>query len=169
MNSFGRILIALVPLAGLAACATDGAEDKLRADAITPTEQYSIAVSTRPEQIALKVHPGGLSPAQETALADLAARWRDQGSGDLTIETPTGGDPALARVMADQSRVALMSMGVPPERIELAGYNNAPDQPLAVRVGYLVHQAAGPDCGRDWDAFTKTGSNRPYKQFGCSV
>lgn len=169
MSRLSRFLVVLAPLAGLAACVHEGAENALRQDAITPTEQYSIAVTSQPEQIALKVRAGGLSPAQHAALADLAARWREQGSGDLTIETPTGGDPALSRLMADQSRMALIHNGVPGQRIALVGYNNAPDQPLTVRVGYLTHQAAGPDCGRDWDAFTKTGSNRPYKQFGCSV
>src|SRR4051812_39445847 len=110
MWSNKRAWAPLIVAAGLSACSTVGLDTKL--DPRTPTEGYKLSVEQRPDQVALRPHVGGLSPAQRDALADFVARWRTAGAGEITIETPsTGADPsAISRTAAD-TLAQLQAMG----------------------------------------------------------
>ncbi|HEX8234080.1 MAG TPA: CpaD family pilus assembly protein [Caulobacteraceae bacterium] len=159
------LLLAL--LAG--ACASAG-EDRaaLEPAPITPTEQFPIEVRQRPEELRLAAHAEGLSPAQEQAVAELAARWRGQGGGVITIIAPTVGGLPAGLAVAEASRGLLLSLGVDPAQLRLASYEAPPEAPPLVRIGFVSYEAAGPVCG-EWENLSKTGSNRPYANFGCAI
>ncbi len=134
--------------------------------AITPTEQFSIKVTQGPDEILLAPHAYGVSDAQEHALEGLVDRWRNAGSGVITIRSPEGSHEASYHATAAIQN-ALEDLGVHPEEIQLVSYD-APDG-APIGVGFVGYRASGPDCGQDWRDFTKTGDNRVNSNFGCAV
>jgi pilus assembly protein CpaD len=160
--------ICALALIGLSACATHGPAGYQK-DALTPTEHYAAHVEETPDQMALGVHPDGLSPTQRAALADFVARWREAGSGAVVLKAPADGpnaDTARAMLYAVQSH--LEALGVPAERIRLAAYT-ASDPHAPVLASFLHATAVGPDCSGGWDNLTSTNSNEPYSHFGCAI
>jgi pilus assembly protein CpaD len=126
-------------------------------------------VEETPDQMALGVHPDGLSPTQREALADFVARWREAGSGTVVLKAPADGpnaDTARAMLYAVQSH--LQTLGVPAERIRLAAYP-ASDPHAPVLASFLHATVVVPDCSGGWDNLTSTNSNEPYSHFGCAV
>ena len=154
-----------------AGCASNGSHHaELAPQSLTPTEQFPIEVRQGPDEVLMKAHPGGLSPAQEQALAELAYRWRGQGgAAPITIHAPVVGGQPAGHQAVEASRGLLLSMGVAPEQLRVAAYEAAPDQPPVLRIGYPAYRALGPACGQDWENISRTGDNRPYSNFGCSV
>lgn len=152
-----------------AACASTADQASLTPEALTPTEQFPIEIRQQPEEMRLAAHPEGLSYAQEQALGDLAARWRAQGGGAITIQAPTIGGRAVAVASAEGSRNLLVSLGVSPEEVRIAGYDGPPDQPPVLRVTFMTYQASGPTCGESWENLAADGANRPWANFGCAV
>ena len=135
--------------------------------ALTPTEQYSVQVKEAPDQVALTVHPDGLSLTQRAALVSLVSRWRaSPGAGDFAIQTPNGARDGAAHTSADVE-AALRAMGVPADRIRSGDYEAPAGAP--VLASYVRLEARGPDCEGGWDNLTSTGSNRTYTHFGCAV
>jgi pilus assembly protein CpaD len=162
--------------AALAACAGGGpsARKAILADqapAPTPTEQYGIKVTTAPEQIAIGLHPDGLSPNQQAALSQFVSEWREDGGNVITVRAPSdAADPGLARSMADATRAFLGHLGVPGEQLQLAGYaaNGVKDAP--VLASYDRYVATGPnDCAHRWDNLLGHADNSPSAHFGCAV
>jgi pilus assembly protein CpaD len=151
-------------------CATQGdalhAAKKDRLPPITPTEQYAITVTQGRDEILLAPHPDGLSDAQMQALAQLVDRWRNAGGSAITIRAPASGQEAMYRATTGV-QTALEAIGVRPEQIRLTSYDAAPGAPIG--VSFLGYQARGPECGHDWNDFTKTGDNRVNRNFGCAV
>ena len=45
----------------------------------------------------------------------------------------------------------------------------APNPRAPVLAGFETLQAYVPQCGREWSAFTATGSNQPNVNFGCAT
>jgi pilus assembly protein CpaD len=160
--------ICALALIGLSACATNAPAGFQKA-AVTPTEHYAAHVEETPDQMALGVHPDGLSPTQREALADFVARWREAGSGTVVLKAPADGpnaDTARAMLYAVQSH--LQTLGVPAERIRLAAYP-ASDPHAPVLASFLHATVVVPDCSGGWDNLTSTNSNEPYSHFGCAV
>src|SRR4051812_24807622 len=80
-------LVLAASAAVLAACASHSHEgDEM--GALTPTQQYHLQAESRPDEIRIAAHHGGLSAAQAEALSDLADRWRDSGGGRLVLQLP---------------------------------------------------------------------------------
>jgi pilus assembly protein CpaD len=135
---------------------------------LTPTEQFAIKVAPTQDQIMLAPHAEGLSSAQAAALNDLVDRWRDQGSGDITVQSPAhGGEDAYRAASAVQD--ALVSMGVEPDKVRLTDYDPGAQAHAPIMVAYTRYQASGPVCGRNWDSFTHTGDNRVDANYGCAT
>ena len=162
-----RLIAPLLAGAALAACAA-GSDKGPAVTARTPTEQYVLEARQHPDELNLAPHPGGLSPTQKDALADLAARWTDVGAGPVVIQSPSGGD-AAAEATAFAARAFLMSQGVPAERLQRVGYR--PDGPAGgpVIVGFAAYEASVPHCGRSWENLTNSTSNKTGENFGCAV
>jgi pilus assembly protein CpaD len=163
-----RALIILSLAASAAACTSTGYEAG-KAEAVLPTEQFSVGLSQSQDEILLAAHASGLSPSQSAAVTDLVARWRESGGGPVTIQAPShGGGDAFRTATAAQN--ALLGEGVSQTEIRMAGYDADPAStaPAPIVVGFTRYQAHGPDCGRNWQSITKTGSNAPNSGFGCA-
>jgi pilus assembly protein CpaD len=164
-----RLIVPCIALLA-SACASQGdplnlaKKDPLQP--VTPTEQYSITVTQGVDEIQLAPHPEGVSDAQAKALAELVSRWRDADASVITIRAPASGTEAMYRATAGVQS-ALEQMGVRSSQIQVTSYDGGADAPIG--VGFLGYQAKGPDCGQDWDDYTKTGDNRVNKNFGCAV
>ncbi len=153
----------------LAGCLTDGAPPSPLA-AQSPLDQHPIPVAEAPEQLALGVHPDGLSFKQREALAAFVARWRGAGSDGITVQAPAGGPQAQAsRTSALQTMDALMALGVPAARLRLVGYDAGPRPNPPILASFLKLEAEIPDCSKEWDNLTSTKENRPYRNYGCAV
>lgn len=170
MWSNKRAWASLILAAGLSACSAVGGLDNSKIDPRTPTENYKLSVEQRPEQVALRPHVGGLSPAQRDALADFVARWRAAGAGEITIETPsTGADPsAISRTAAD-TLAQLQAMGAPSTSLSFAAYDaaGASDAPVIARFTTLALKR--DDCSKNWDNLVSTGANGVTSHFGCAM
>ena len=166
-----RILPVLLAACALQACATDsdGPRPVAQAAPLTPTEQFPIEVRQNPDEIRLAIHDRGLSDGQQAALAALVDRWRETGGGPVTIRAPRGPGEGQGAVYANEATEVLVGMGVPLEQVRLVGYEPPPGkEPPPLIVGFASYQAVGPQCGH-WDNLTKTGSNKPYANFGCAM
>ena len=163
--SLHRSAVPLLAAVTLAGCAT-GSDPAAAPPPITPTEQFSVEVRSTVDEILLAPH-GGLSPAQDAALADLAARWRDAGEGPVIVHAAGGGP---AERTAHAAAHALQAAGVPPPLVQVMPYDapaDAPPEP--VRVGYSRLVAVGPHCANLWSDLTRSARNGPSRGFGCSV
>jgi pilus assembly protein CpaD len=164
-------LLGLAAAASLSACASTSDRQAKIPQATTPTEQYKPEIKQVPEQLALAIHPQGLSPNQQTALAAFASGWTDNGGGDVVVKTPTnsGVDAGLARRTADATISFLEHLGVPAARLRLAGYDaeHAPNPPVI--ASFAKFRAVLTDCSTKWDNLTSTRDNRPHESFGCAV
>ncbi|HEX8571103.1 MAG TPA: CpaD family pilus assembly lipoprotein [Caulobacteraceae bacterium] len=163
-----QVLRPAVPL--LAACALTAACSSLQPSpsslpSLTPTEQFSIEVRSTPDEIMLAPH-GSLSPAQESALADLADRWRDAGEGPILIQAAHGGHGMHTAHAAAET---LRASGVPAAFVRVTPLDGAEGPPPPVRVGYSRLVAVGPQCANLWPDLTHTAANLPQSTFGCSV
>jgi pilus assembly protein CpaD len=162
----------LILLAGVAltACATDDAAIASGPPPVTPTERYAIEVSQHPEELKLAPHAHGVSQAQVEALGEFAQRWTDHDGGPITMRAPShGGDPQAAYRTTEDARDVLVARGVDPGRIHIVSYDAGGEAAAPIVIGYAAYVARGPQCGREWDNMTATGSNREYANFGCAI
>ncbi len=168
-----RNLIVLGLAALVCGCVTANESTKLAATPappppITPTEQFSITVSSAPDQILLAPHANGISDSQADALAALVNRWRDAGGDIITIMAPT-----LAQGQAYHStaavEAALEELGVSPDRIRLGGYDAGQRIGAPIAVGFKSFKAQGPQCGLNWNSFTASKNNDVNSNFGCAT
>jgi len=168
------VVAALTLSATLAACASGRQSRAILADqapALTPTEQYGVKVTNAPEQIAIGLHAGGLSPNQQAALSQFVSEWREDGEGDITVRAPAdGADPHLARKVADAASAYLNHLGVPAERLQITGYAAAGAAGAPVLASYQKFVAEGPaNCAGRWDNQDANTHNTPSAHFGCAV
>ncbi len=172
MTRLAALAALLLGAVGLQACTYEPPPPKgvVKPQALLPTEQFPVKVTDRPEQIALGLHPGGLSTNQMAALGQFVSEWRDDGGGTVSLRAPAdGSNPVMARRMEDQAAAYLVRLGVPGERLQVSGYvsNHAPGAPLL--ASYEKFEAKGPNCSGGWKNLTTTGSNEVYDHFGCAV
>ena len=167
MKAAGGLALALLASAALQGCASASRADANRRAQLVPTEQYGVTVTNTPEQIAIGLHPSGLSANQQAALGQFLDRWRENGGGAITVRKPMGADATVARRMQDAAVGYLVKLGAPRERLVLAGYQAAPAAPLL--ISYERFEAKGPNCSGGWKNLVSTGENAPYDHFGCST
>jgi len=161
--------LVLVAAASLSACQSTSKQDALIPNPVTPTEQYKSIVTQAPHDIALAVHPQGLSPNQQAALITFARDWVDDGGGDVVVKSPAnGGDAGMARLTADATISYLKHIGVPEARLRLVGYDaaHAPNPPVI--ASFARFEAVVTKCGERWGSLTSTANNRPQANFGCA-
>jgi pilus assembly protein CpaD len=162
-------LSVLAVAASLGACTSTSNRQALTPEPVTPTEMYKVAVTRSPQDVALAVHPEGLSPNQQSALVGFVSGWKDNGDGDVLVKTPTnGGDPGQARLTADSTLSFLQHLGVPAEHLRLIGYDaqHAPHPPVI--ASFAKYEAVVAPCGHNWGNLTSTRDNRPQANFGCA-
>ena len=166
--SRAKLVLCGISLAALAACASAGPKGLPQAAAL-PTEHFTAKVEEVPDQVALAIHPEGISVTQQAALAAFVGQWREAGSGPVTVRSPGDGPAAeQAKSMGYAVQSQLQALGVPPDRIQLTAYQAGDDRaPLLVSFPRLTAQV--PDCSGGWDNLTSTIGNEPYKHFGCAL
>jgi pilus assembly protein CpaD len=164
-----RALLAAVLAATAAGCATaPKPPPEAPRQGLTSTEQFEPTITSHQDQILLAAHTDGLSPAQARALTSLVDRWRDTGSGPIVIQAPShGGGEAYRSAMAIQD--ALAGLGLRDIQVKLVGYEASTAEGAPVIVGFASYEARGPKCGQDWDAFTRSATNKPNSNFGCAI
>jgi pilus assembly protein CpaD len=137
---------------------------------LTPTEQFGVQLAETPDRIQLAPAPGALSPAQVGALSALARRWQAEGQGEIRIETPAGGqNAAVASQAAYAAQQVLQNAGVPPVAVVMTAYNATGQAAPTVAVGFNRLAVITPKCADYVSDVTRTGSNEPYRSFGCAV
>lgn len=165
-----RPVAALAAVLALAsACATAPPTNGRDAAATTPLDQYPVRAVERPEELALAVHPhGGLSPAQDAALAGFARTWREAGGvSAVVIQSPSSGGPD-AQLSAQAAADRLVSLGVAPAALRLGPYDAGPGPDAAVIARFDRLVADAPDCSTGWDNLTSTRDNGASAHFGCA-
>ena len=131
---------------------------------LTPLSRWQLRVEPQMDQIALAVHEDGLSAAQRTALAGLAARARQEQSSEIVVEAPSGDDPAALQ-MAWAAAEALRPSGTP---VRIAAYA-APDPRAPIVVGYARLQAVTYNCSQQWGSLTRHADNGSAQGLGCAT
>jgi pilus assembly protein CpaD len=167
-------LLAAAAAGALAGCATLGGNKApplaYTGSNLTPTEQFGVELRPTADRIQLAPKPGALSPGQVSALGALAARWRENKPGPISIEAPAGSQNAAVAAQAAQAAVRFLTeQGVPHSAILQSSYN-ATGAPLAtVAVGFESLEPVIPECWRYQSDFTKSANNKPYRSYGCST
>ncbi len=162
-----RILLIAASVLTLTACAQTGAGASGQLPPLTPLSAYSLRVEPGLDRIALAVHDGGLSAAQDEALTALAARWRGAATGRLFVQAPSIDDPVAAG-MAWAVHDALVRKGVPAQALTVEAYG-APDPRAPVLAGFETVQAAIPNCAAERGTMNARISNGPSPGLGCAV
>jgi pilus assembly protein CpaD len=156
----------------LGACAhshSGNDKNKLAEDATTPTELYKLHAEEQTDQILLGIHAQGLSGAQDEAVRQLAARWREGGARSIEIYVPQATDPAAVYRMAQVVRERLITEGVPAAAIQQLAYDASSDPKAPLKVSFTRFQADIPACGKSWENLTATEENTVQSNFGCAV
>ena len=171
MRLIPSLLAAAALAASLAGCGSARLDKDALADRpLTPTDQYPLKAVAHPDEIRLAVRPGGLSLPQSEAVAQLANRWLDAGSGTVTIQVPTrGADLDAATRDSLAARSLLVSMGVPSDRVQRVGYDPEAGAGAPLVVGYAAYEAVIPSCGHTWENVSNSTSNKTMVNFGCAV
>ncbi|MDC7685164.1 CpaD family pilus assembly protein [Asticcacaulis sp. BYS171W] len=155
--------LALTGLPLLAACASD---NSAKLEAPLPTEAYTLQAQSRSEAIHLKINPKGFSENQRRALDQIARRasWDSGEAVDVRIVTANGPDAVRAGYAV---RDYLMQHQV---EAHVIGYSTAEAQPAdVVSISLVEYRADIPQCGQSWENLGRTGGNKAYKNFGCSI
>ncbi len=179
MSSTDRTLRRLAPalvlalaMSGCASGGMGGSHATKEPDPPTPLDQHPVRLTEAPERLALGVHADGrLSAAQDAALADFAAGWREAVSpGSVVIEVPlNSASPGDPQRQADAAAARLEMMGVPHDQLSFGRYDakGVAGAPVVARYEQVVAAAQG--CDKGWDNLVATGSNKPSARFGCAV
>lgn len=163
-----RLRAALICVFGLGATACVIPPAEPVSQAVLPSEQFPIAVTTAEREFGLVAHREGLSPRQREEVGRLLADWRRQGSGPVVIKIPlrASQDTLLA---ADRLDEFLRGNGLAAGQISRVGYDATGAAEAQLRIGFLAHAAQIPTCGLDHGSYTATGANRVNPNFGCAV
>jgi pilus assembly protein CpaD len=164
--------VALATLTALSAgCSTTGTSDVDLRD-YDFRQRHPILISNAPETLDMPVGMRGpaLSPEIETAIRHYVAEYRADGTGAITIQTPTGSANEVAAASTGRAvHYALVRAGVPRNRIQVAPYSvDDRSQVAPLRLSYLRVKAVVPHCGVWPDGSEANAANAGYYNFGCA-
>lgn len=136
-------------------------------------ERHPIMISEEPEVLDMRVGMNGpaLSPEVETAVRDYARGYRSDGTGNITIQVPTGSANEIAAGKTGRAvHYALVRAGVPQSHISVAPYNAGDHSKVAsLRLSYLKVKAVTPRCGIWPEVEPNDFSNSSLYNHGCSA
>ncbi len=162
--------VALSFTALVGACSTTGTSDVDLRD-FDHNARHPILISEEPETLDLPVGMNGpaVSPQIEVAIRHYANEYRADGTGAITIQTPTGSANEVAAASTGRAvHYALVRAGVPHNKIRVAPYPvDDPSKVSPLRVSYLRVKAVVPHCGVWPDGGEATYRNAEYEDFGC--
>jgi pilus assembly protein CpaD len=171
---FARILVGGVALAALTAlsagCSTTSTTEAAARD-YDHRLRHPILISEEPENLNLPVGMNGpaLSREIEIAVRDYVDEYRADGTGDITIQVPTGSANEVAAASTGRAvHYALVRSGVPRGHIRVAPYGVDDRSRIApLRLSYLRVKAVVPSCGIWPDGGEADYRNAQYHDFGC--
>ncbi len=135
--------------------------------------RHPIMISEEPEEFRLPVGMNGpaLSPEIETALRDYVRDYQADGTGAITIQTPTASANEVAAGKTGQAvHYALVRAGVPHSQIQVVPYYVGDHSEVApLRVTYLRVKAVAPLCGIWPETSPSNNENQQYHNFGCAA
>jgi pilus assembly protein CpaD len=127
-----------------------------------PDEVYPIEVVDGAARLTVKVGSGRLSAADEQVVRRFAAEAAGIPS-PVIVSRPRGS--VNAELVAARVTALLKEHGVAPQRIR---HVTRKSRKGGVVISYKRKFAVTRECG-DWSKpVTETGSNRPYRNFGCA-
>jgi pilus assembly protein CpaD len=135
-------------------------------------ERHPIVVASAPTSLEIFAAHGALDARSIENIRAFAERYRDYGSGDITILAPAGTNANSAAV--HEVRMALARAGV--NGRVLFGTYAPPEKGAAapIRLSFIGVKATVPtECGQ-WPEDLASGSsvegwkNEPYSNFGCA-
>lgn len=140
--------------------------------------RHPIAVTEANRSIVVFVGTGrgGMTAAQRADVMGMAQTWLREGTGGITIDTPTGTPNArAAHETLREIRAMIAAAGVPPRAVSVRQYRPTdPQHMAAIRLNYpRIAATAGP-CGlwpEDIGPSFKNPSwfeNKSYYNFGCA-
>jgi pilus assembly protein CpaD len=164
--------MALAALTALSAgCSTTGTSDVDVRD-YDFRQRHPILISEEPESLDMPVGMKGpaVSPQIETAIRNYANEYRSDGTGDITIQVPTGSANEVAAASTGRAvHYALVRAGVPRQNVRVAPYPvNDRSEVAPLRVSYLRVKAVVPHCGIWPDGSAADYRNAGYYNFGCA-
>jgi pilus assembly protein CpaD len=75
----------------------------------------------------------------------------------------------VASQAAFAAQQVLQNAGVTPDAMVMSAYNATGQAAPTVSVGFVRLTASVPNCSTYTSDMTKTGSNEPYRSYGCAV
>jgi pilus assembly protein CpaD len=175
----GRLLSAGLNVAALAVvavvsagCGTTTGTSDVDMTAYDPRVRHPIMISNEPETFEIPVGMSGpaLSRQIDTALRVYVRGYRESGTGNITIQVPTGSANEIAASSTGQAvHYALVRAGVPHNQILVAPYfvgDHSKAAPL--RISYLRVKAVASECGI-WPSTVPGDQNGQYYNFGCAA
>lgn len=137
-----------------------------------PSERHPISVKQGEALLDLSVssRSRGLSNEQWDQLYRYLAGYRERGTGQLIIKTPTGGANATAAKRAyEDVRHAMRRSGISSGAVRLEPYTAKWDPTAPLQLAYQEVVAEGPDCP-DWsENLARDPQNLPSPNMGCAT
>jgi pilus assembly protein CpaD len=140
-------------------------------------QRHPIAIKEGPRTIDLFIgsQRGGLNGDQRADVLAFANRWRQEATGGILIDVPTGTRNEVAAANAvPEVRAILLAGGVPPDAVAVRPYRTTdPTKFGTLKVGYPTMTAEAGPCGLWPDDLGPTyhrkhSENAEYWNIGCA-
>jgi pilus assembly protein CpaD len=147
---------AVVRLLAIAGCAAALAGCYLPDNMATPAAfdyrlRHPIAIKEGPRTIDLFIgsQRGGLNGSQRADVLAFANKWRQEATGGILIDVPTGTRNEVAAANAvPEVRAILLAGGVPPDAVAVRPYRTTdPTKFGTLKIGYPTMTADAGPCG----------------------
>jgi pilus assembly protein CpaD len=160
----------------VAACAT---EQKVAGVPPEPTDYrmrhpITLTEADRTFQIFIGATRGSLNPSQRIELLQFAQNWRQEATGGVVIDMPTGSvNEQAAAAALHEVRSVLAASGVPPHNVMVRRYRVNDATLATIHVSYPKITAQAGPCGM-WPKNIGPGferdyfENQPYWNLGCA-
>jgi len=168
-----RLPMLLIGVSALAACASVQPPPEGMAATPTAADHHRIEVTQTAERMEIPVSANdvALSSASRAQLNAFAGGYLRFGHGALVLSTPSGGANAeAASVLANETRMALVSSGVSYAAVAGSTYDASGEANPPIIVSYARYEARAPDCAPLWEQdLAHQSNNQPWQSFGCAT
>ena len=155
-------LATLALAAWLPACTTPTADlGQHQATAVAETFRSSMAIDPR---------DNGLTWAQQSQLAAIAAEYQARGHGPLVISYPQGAaneDAAIGAI--SEARTFFYEQGINWRQIAGGAYDARGAHSGELIFSFTRYAAVAPECGSSWDNLAMEYDNQRHANFGCAM
>lgn len=163
-------IIAILFLTALGACSSqyNGIEQSLSAQ-----ERYPIKVSPDMASLEVVVQPGqkGLSNEDANMVNAFIGEYKMRGHSLLSVSLPRGSLNAQSSQSAGREiKNMITARGLSDAYIDGSVYDASPsDSSAPVVLQFTRYSATASECGNWSDNMSRSGTNEPWKNFGCAT